>query len=266
VSLGERLAWRVARLAGRHEETPTAQTLVLDVGGWPGHLAGQHVDVRLTAEDGYSTQRSYSLAAPAGGDRIELTVQRVPGGEVSPYLTGVFAIGDPVEIRGPVGGWFVWHPAQTAPVLLVAGGSGIVPLMAMIRARRAAGSSAPFRLIYSARTPGDVYYASELGMPARRAGIRHSSRTADAVWRQHDGDTGPEVTFAFTREAPDGWPRPPGRLTPADIDAFGWPPGHQPHCFACGPTGFVETAADILVGLGHDPGLVKTERFGPTGS
>jgi ferredoxin-NADP reductase len=267
---GERLTWRVARLTGRRDQTATAQTLVLGVSGWPGHLAGQHVDVRLTAEDGYSAQRSYSLAAPAEGDRIELTVQRVPDGEVSPYLTGAFAIGDPVEVRGPVGGWFVWDPRETAPVLLIGGGSGIVPLMAMIRARRAAGSGAPFRLIYSARTPGDVYYASELGLPDRRTGIPPSSQTAAAVWHPRSGDAGLEVTCLFTREAPRGWPRPVGRLTAGDVDALGcgspFKPEREPHCFVCGPTGFVETAADILVGLGHDPGLVKTERFGPTGS
>jgi ferredoxin-NADP reductase len=141
-AVSRRLTWRVARLAETREETATARTLVFDVPGWPGHLAGQHVDVRLTADDGYSTQRSYSLAAPADGDRIELTVQNVPDGEVSPYLTQVLSPGDPVEIRGPVGGWFVWRPADPAPVLLVAGGSGVVPLMAMLRLARATGHDA----------------------------------------------------------------------------------------------------------------------------
>ncbi|WP_242424153.1 FAD-binding oxidoreductase, partial [Frankia sp. EI5c] len=181
--LSERLAWRVARLAAVREETSTARTLVLDVPGWPGHLAGQRVDLRLTAADGYSTRRSYSLAAPADGDRLELTVQRVPGGEVSPYLTEVFSVGDPVELRGPIGGWFVWRPTDTAPVLLVAGGSGIVPLMAMVRARRAAGSRVPFRLLYSARTPADLYYAAEL---------------REAVHR----DPGLDVTRVYTRAVP----------------------------------------------------------------
>ncbi|MGE5292429.1 MAG: ferredoxin reductase [Micromonosporaceae bacterium] len=265
--LAGRLAWRVARLAARRDETPTARTLVLDVEGWPGHLAGQHVDVRLTAEDGYSTQRSYSLAGPADGDRIELTIQRVPDGEVSPYLTDVMAIGDPLEVRGPVGGWFVWHPVTTAPVLLIAGGSGIVPLMAMIRARRAAGNHAPFRLFYSVRTPGDVYYAGELGAAHRRTRAGLASQTAAAPWQPRAaGDSDLEVTFAYTRAVPNGWPRPPGRVTAADIQAFGWPPDLQPRCYVCGPTGFVETAADILVGLGHDARLVKTERFGPTGN
>jgi ferredoxin-NADP reductase len=241
-----RLIWRVARLAERRDETPTARTLVLDVPQWPGHLAGQHVDVRLTAEDGYTAQRSYSIAAPANGDRVELTIQRVPDGEVSPYLTELFAIGDPVEIRGPVGGWFVWRPGETAPVLLVAGGSGIAPLMAMVRARRAAGSRTPFRLIYSARTPADVYYADEL----RR--------------RERD-DAGLDIAYAFTRAVPDGWPTPPRRLGVAEVSRAGWPPELEPACFVCGPTGFVETVADILVALGHSPHKIKTERFGPTG-
>jgi ferredoxin-NADP reductase len=253
---------------------------VLDVPGWPGHLAGQHVDVRLTAEDGYSTQRSYSIAAPADGDRVELTIQAVPDGEVSPYLTEVLSPGDPVELRGPVGGWFVWRPtvaadglatsdprsaatradgagpggaagaerapAGRAPVLLVGGGSGIVPLMAMVRARRAAGSRVPFRLIYSARTPDDVYYADELRRRVR-------------------DDAGLDVTFAYTRAVPDGWPRPPRRIGVADVNTNGWPPALTPDCFVCGPTGFVEAVADILVALGHDPRRVRTERFGPTG-
>jgi ferredoxin-NADP reductase len=190
--------------------------------------------------------RSYSLAAPAQGERIALTVQRVPDGEVSPYLAGVLAVGDPVELRGPLGGWFVWRPAETNPVLLVAGGSGIVPLMAMIRARRAAGSMVPFRLLYSVRTPADLYYAEELRVP-------------------RGGDLGVDVHYVFTRSAPDGFPRAPARIGVADINTHGWPPDFEPNCFVCGPTGFVETVADILVALGHDPRRVKTERFGPTG-
>ncbi|MFL6074943.1 MAG: ferredoxin reductase [Mycobacteriales bacterium] len=241
---GGRLAWRVATLVETREETASARTLVLDVPGWPGHLAGQHVDVRLTAPDGYSTQRSYSLA-DTGGDyeRVELTVQRVPGGEVSPYLTDTFAVGDPVEIRGPVGGWFVWRPAETAPVLLAAGGSGIVPLRAMLRARRAAGSRVPFRLIYSVRGPEDVYYARELRQP----------------------EPGVDVTLVYTRTAPEGARTPPGRLGVATVNSAGWPADFAPRCYVCGPTGFVETVADILVALGHDPREVRTERFGPTG-
>jgi ferredoxin-NADP reductase len=222
------------------DETATARTLVFDVPGWPGHLAGQHVDVRLTAADGYSTQRSYSLAA---ADRVELTVQRVPDGEVSPYLADVLGVGDPVEIRGPVGGWFVWRPDETRPVLLVAGGSGIVPLMAMVRARRLNGSGTPFRLLYSVRTPADTYYDGELRRP----------------------EPGLDVGYIYTRSAPDGWPRPPGRLTAADVGSDAGAAEFDRDCFVCGPTGFVEAAADILLARGQDPRRIKTERFGPSG-
>ncbi len=228
----------MATLAQVRDETPTARTLVFDVPGWPGHLPGQHVDVRLTAADGYTAQRSYSLASAADGESIELTVQRVAEGEVSPYLAGVLAAGDAVELRGPVGGWFVWRPAETAPVLLVAGGSGIVPLMAMIRTRRALGSRVPFRLIYSARTPEDVIYAAELRRPSG----------------------GLDVSYVFTRTSP------PRRIGVVDVNTHGWPADFEPECFVCGPTGFVETVADILVALGHEPRRVKTERFGPTGA
>ncbi|MFF9221146.1 ferredoxin reductase [Streptomyces viridosporus] len=240
------LTWQAARLVGLRDETPTARTLAFDVRGWAGHLAGQHVDVRLTAEDGYSTQRSYSLASTPDGDRIELTVQRVADGEVSPYLADVMEIGDLVEIRGPVGGWFVWRPADTHPVLLVGGGSGIVPLMAMIRTRRSLGSRTPFRLIYSVRTPEERYYASELRTP-------------------QPGDGGLEVTHLYTRRTPENWPRPAKRLQLADLQTYGWPPEFEPVCFVCGPTGFVETAAAQLVATGHDPRRIRTERFGPTG-
>jgi ferredoxin-NADP reductase len=217
---------------------------VFDVPGWAGHIAGQHVDVRLTAPDGYSTQRSYSLSAPSDGHRVEMTVQRVPDGEVSPYLAEVLSVGDPVEIRGPVGGWFVWRPAETQPVLLVAGGSGIAPLMAMIRARRATGGRTPFRLIYSVRAPEELYYADELRRP----------------------EPGVDVTYVFTRKTPEDWPTPPGRLSVAEVNTGGWPPDFEPSCFVCGPTGFVEAVANILVALGHDPRRVKTERFGPSGA
>lgn len=235
--------WRVATLVDAMAETASARTLTFEIPDWPGHLAGQHVDLRLTAEDGYQTQRSYSLAAPADGDRVLLTVQRVPDGEVSPYLTDTIKPGDPVEVRGPVGGWFVWRPDGTAPVLLLAGGSGIVPLAAMVRARRAAGSRVPFRLVHSVRTPADRYYAAELAAPL----------------------DGVDVAYVYTREAPDGWPRPPGRIGVADVNTHGWPPDLAPECFVCGPTGFVEAVANMLVALGHDPRRIRTERFGPTG-
>lgn len=230
-ALPGRLTWRAATLSAIREETATARTLTFEVPDWPGHLPGQHVDVRLTAEDGYSTQRSYSLASDSG---VELTVQVVNDGEVSPYLASTLKVGEQVELRGPVGGWFVWRPTDTAPALLVAGGSGIVPLMAMIRARKAASSRVPFRLIYSARTRGDVIYADELRMPAG----------------------GLDVQYLFTR---NGTGR---RIGVADVNSHGWPASFEPDCFVCGPTGFVETVADILVALGHQPRKVKTERFG----
>ena len=239
-----RLTWRVGRVVAVHDETPSARTLVLEVPDWPGHLAGQHVDVRLTASDGYSAQRSYSIASACTDDgRIELTVQRLADGEVSPYLTDVVTVGAQIELRGPIGGWFVWRPAATAPVLLLAGGSGVVPLMAMIRARSAAGTRQPFRLIYSVRDPADACYAAELARRVR-------------------DDGGLDVHHVYTRRAPDGWPTPPGRLTVATVTTHGWPPDFTPDCFVCGPNGFVETAADILVALGHDPRRVRTERFG----
>ncbi|MBL7497482.1 ferredoxin reductase [Frankia sp. CNm7] len=244
-----RMAWRVGRLVEIVDETATARTLVLDVPGWPGHLAGQRVDVRLTAEDGYRASRAYSLAAPAAGDRVEITVQRVPDGEVSPYLTEVFTVGDPVELRGPIGGWFVWQPDGPAePVLLVAGGSGIVPLMAMIRARRAARSRVPFRLVYSLRGPDEAYYASELRGRGRGP-----------------GDGGLDVAYVYTRSVPEGWRAAPRRITAGDLAASGWPADLGPTCYVCGPTGFVETVANLLVTQGHDPSRVRTERFGPTG-
>jgi ferredoxin-NADP reductase len=235
--LRARVTWRIGTLTSVHTETDSARTLVLTVPDWPGHDAGQHVDVRLTAPDGYRTQRSYSLAAPADGDRVELTVQHVDDGEVSEYLTDTYAIGDPVEIRGPVGGWFVWRPTQTEPVLLIAGGSGIVPLMAMIRARSQANSRVPFRLIYSARSPDELIYQDELRTRAR-------------------DDHGLDVSYVYTRTPTRK------RITIADVNSHGWPADLGPTCFVCGPTGFVETVADMLVALGHDPRRIKTERFG----
>ncbi|RIV41325.1 ferredoxin reductase [Micromonospora radicis] len=240
------MRWQPARLVGRRVETPSAQTLVLEVPDWPSHLPGQHVDIRLTAPDGYQAARSYSLAGPADGDRIEVTVQRVPDGEVSPFLVDAFQQGDPVEVRGPLGGWFIWRPQQTEPVLLVAGGSGVVPLMAMIRARRAAGSRTPFRLIYSVRTPADLFYAEELRQRVR-------------------DDAGLDVAYVYTREAPPGWRGEPHRVGLADVNNHGWPPELEPLVYVCGPTGFVETVSDLLVGLGHPARRVRTERFGPTG-
>jgi ferredoxin-NADP reductase len=228
------------------DETASARTLVLHVDGWPGHLPGQHVDVRLTAEDGYQTQRSYSIASAPDSQRVDLTVQRVPDGEVSEYLTYSYPVGAPMEVRGPVGGWFVWRPDDPSAVLLVGGGSGVAPLMGMIRTRAAGARMPPFRLVYSVRTPADVYYADDLHRRAR-------------------DDAGLQVDLIYTRSAPGGHPRPPGRLTTADLMATGWEPARSPLCFVCGPTGFVEAAADALVALGHQPGRIRTERFGPTG-
>jgi ferredoxin-NADP reductase len=227
-----RLTWQVGTVAVVREETATARTIVLDVPGWSGHTAGQHVDVRLTAQDGYSTQRSYSIASAPAAGRLELTVQRKPG--------------FPLELRGPIGGWFAWDPAAAGPVLLVAGGSGVVPVMSMIRARAAAGSHAPFRLVYSVRSPDTALYPAELAQ------------------RGHAGE-GVEVSWVYTRSAPAGARVRVGRLNPVVLAAPGWTPEAAPAVFICGPTGFVEAAASLLVKAGHDPGVIKTERFGPSG-
>ena len=239
-------------VAAVRAETDSVRTLVLDVPGWPGHLPGQHVDVRLTAEDGYAAQRSYSIASawPPGsaeaGGAVELTVQRVDDGEVSPYLVDVAEPGDRFEIRGPVGGYFAWHAEDPTPVLLVGGGSGVVPLMAMVRARALADSRVPFRMVYSTRSPSTLIYADELRRRVR-------------------DDPGLDVTYAFTRQAPPGAVRPAGRVDAVLLAGAGWPADLAPACFVCGPTGFVEVAADLLVGAGHAPERIRTERFGPTG-
>jgi ferredoxin-NADP reductase len=241
-----RLTWQVATVARVRDETATARTLVLDVPAWPGHLAGQHVDVRLTAPDGYRATRSYSVASAPDGDRVELTVERLADGEVSPYLAGVLAAGDPLEIRGPVGGWFVWRPGQPGPVQLLGGGSGVVPLMAMVRAHAAAGAGDGVRMLYSVRRPAAVIYAAELDTRSARGNLA--------------------LTVAYTREAPPGWTRPPGRVDAALVAGACWPPSASPTSYVCGPTPFVETVADLLVGAGHDPASIRTERFGPGGS
>jgi ferredoxin-NADP reductase len=244
-----RLSWRVATVKETRDETATARTLLLDVPGWPGHLPGQHVAVKLTAEDGYSAQRDYSIAGPPEEDRVELTVQRQDDGEVSAYLAGVAGPGDQFEVRGPIGGWFAWPAADPRPLLLLAGGSGIVPLMSMIRAHAQVQSQVPVRLIYSVRTPADVIYATELAERARSV----SPLT---------------VTYLYTRAPLSMTDDPPrrytGRLTAAILAATSFPPQANPAIFACGPSGFVETASDLLVKVGHPPGTIKTERFGPT--
>jgi ferredoxin-NADP reductase len=235
--------WKVGTVAAVHTETPTARTLELDVPEWPGNLAGQHLDLRLTAPDGYTATRSYSIASADSGTRIQLAVDRLPDGEVSPYLVNDVIVGDELEVRGPLGGWFVWRPEQTEAVQLIGGGSGVVPLMAMIRAHEAAGSTARFRLLYSVREPGDAFFAAEL------AELEKSS--------EHF-----EITWVYTRKTPDGWPTPAGRVSHAILEASTISAAENPTVFVCGPTGFVEAVADILVELGHSSGSVKTERFG----
>jgi ferredoxin-NADP reductase len=244
VHVKPKLRWRVARVVDSTPETESAQTIGLTAPGWGGHLAGQHIDLKLTAEDGYSAQRSYSLSRPADGERIELTVQQIADGEVSPYLTGVRP-GEEIELRGPIGGWFVWRPAQEARILLVAGGSGIVPLMAMLRHRILMGS-AEFRLVYSVRSPADVYYARELA---------HLERDCD--WLR--------VALIYTRAAAPQTARPPGRIGVGDLAVPGWTPDDGLRIYVCGPTGFVESVTTKLIGQGHRPSAIRTERFGPSG-
>ncbi|OBG73651.1 oxidoreductase [Mycobacterium scrofulaceum] len=241
--LRPKLRWRVARVVDSEPETESAHTIELTVPGWGGHLAGQHIDLKLTAADGYTAQRSYSLSKPPDGERIELTVQQIPDGEVSPYLVGLVA-GDEVELRGPIGGWFVWQPDDDAArVLLIGGGSGIVPLMAMLRQRVVAGS-ADFRLVYSVRSPGDVYYAQELSRLERECG-----------WLQ--------VGLVYTRVAPAEATRPPGRVRIADM-ASEWASIVGTRVYVCGPTGFVESVTAMLIEQGHQPSAIRTERFGPS--
>ena len=235
-----RLSWQVATVEAVVDETPRVRTLVLDVPDWAGHRAGQHLDVRLTAEDGYRAERSYSIASPPG-EPVAITVERLDDGEVSPYLTEELRAGDALELRGPIGGYFVWGPEDGGPLLLVAGGSGVVPLMAMLRHRRAAGSDVPARLLYSSRTLEDVIYRAELD-------------ELDA-----------EVLHTLTREQPPGWTGYARRVDAALLAEVAWPAEQDPRVFVCGPTPFVETVAATLVELGYPPQRVKTERFGATG-
>jgi ferredoxin-NADP reductase len=240
-----RLAWLLGEVVETADGPPGVRTIALECPGWQGHLPGQHVDIRLTAEDGYQVQRSYSIAAPADGERVVLTVERLDDGEVSPYLTDELRVGDEIELRGPIGGYFVWEPGVGGPLLLVGGGSGIVPLMAMLRARVAGAADVPLRMLYSSRSVADVIYRDELD----RIGA----------------DTGVEITHTLTRSQPPGWSGYARRVDGAMLAEVAWPPADAPHVFVCGPTGFVETAADALVSLGHDPLRIRTERFGPTG-
>jgi ferredoxin-NADP reductase len=237
--------WLVATVAETIPETARTTTLRLDVPGWPGHRAGQHVDVRLTAEDGYRTQRSYSIASPPGAERVELTVVRFDDGEVSPYLVTIADAGDQLELRGPIGGWFVWDGDDRTPVLLVGGGSGVVPLMSMLRHHANTASTAAVQLVYSARSLDDVIYRDEL------------ETLADGRHRA--------VTVTLTRDESPAWSGRRGRIDAELLDEIGWPPAVRPRCYVCGPTPFVEAVSSALLAIGHDPADVRTERFGPTG-
>ncbi len=233
-------------LTGKQQETPTASTLLFAVDQWPGHRAGQHLDLRLTAEDGYQTSRSYSIASAPEDPRLALTVERLDDGEVSPYLVDVMEPGDELELRGPVGGWFVWNVADAGPLLLVGGGSGVVPLMSMLRHRADQGSKTPTRLLVSARTIEHLIYGRELG---------ELEAAADGL----------ELFVTLTRDAPRGWDGFTRRVDREMLGEVAWPPAERPRAYVCGPTSFVETVADSLVSLGHDAASVRTERFGPTG-
>ena len=239
------IVWRLATLRETIAETPHAKTLVLDVPDWPGHFAGQHVDVRLTAEDGYQTERSYSIASPPEDARLALTVERIADGEVSPYLSDELRDGDQLELRGPVGGHFIWRVQDGGPLLLVAGGSGLVPLMAMLRHRADQHSTVDTRLLVSSRSLEDMLYREEL---ARLA-----------------GSEGLDVRYTLTRVAPSGWTGWNRRVDSEMLTAVGPEPAERPRVFVCGPTPFVESVADQLVALGHDPATIRAERFGPTG-
>jgi ferredoxin-NADP reductase len=239
-----RLTWQLADVIEIVPETARVKTLALDVPDWPGHRTGQHVDVRLTAEDGYQVERSYSIASAPSGSRLELTVERLDDGEVSPYLTDELRPGDKLELRGPVGGYFVWQPSVGGPVLLVGGGSGVVPLMPPPPERAAAGSDVDMRLVLSSRGWEEIIYRDEL---KRLAG------------------NGLSVVHTLTRSQPDGWSGYARRVDPEMLAEVGPAAEDRPHVYVCGPTPFVEAVANALVGLGHEPHEIKTERFGPTG-
>jgi ferredoxin-NADP reductase len=241
-----RTLWRLAEVIEVVPETPRTKSLLLEVPEWEGHKAGQHVDVRLTAEDGYQAQRSYSIASAPEDERLMLAVDRLDDGEVSIYLTDVLMAGDKLELRGPIGGYFTWEAADGGPLFLVGGGSGIAPLMAMIRHRAAAGSDVPTRLLYSSRSYEEIIYREEL--------------ETLASW-----NSALEVIHTLTRSRPEGWTGYYRRIDAEMLEEVGWSPDESPLASVCGPTSFVEGVADALVSLGHDPAQVKTERFGPTG-
>jgi ferredoxin-NADP reductase len=241
-----RLTWQLGHVVEIVDETPRCKSLVLELADWRGHRAGQHVDVRLTAEDGYQAQRSYSIASAPEDSQLVLTVERLEDGEVSPYLTDELRPGDELELRGPIGGYFAWDSSQGGPLLLVAGGSGVVPFRAMLRHWAAGEREVPARLLYSSRSLEDVIYHDEL----RRLGTEDSA----------------DVQLTLTREWPEGWEGHRGRVDKELLDEIAWPPDGRPLNYVCGPTGFVEVIAEVLVQSGHEPSRIRTERFGPTGT
>ena len=241
-----RLQWQVARVRAVIDETPRVRSLILDVPDWTGHRPGQHADIRLTGEDGYQAQRSYSIASAPEAPDFAVTIERLDDGEVSPYLASTVAVGDKFEIRGPIGGYFVWTAPLCGPLFLVAGGSGIAPLMAMLRHRALAGSTTPTLLLHSSRTFEDIIFRKEL----------------DRLAAKEDGLT---VYHTLTRRQPVAWSGGARRIDRDMLADIGIPPSMQPRIYICGPTPLVESAARILSELGHAPGLIKTERFGPTG-
>ena len=241
------IEWQIATVKAIKPETPRVKTFTLNLPNWMPHRAGQHYDVRLTAEDGYQAQRSYSIASePERAGEIDLTIERIEDGEVSPYLHDVLVPGDLIEVRGPIGGYFVWEAGMGGPLLLIAGGSGVVPLMAMIRHRQAAGSMVPARLLYSSRIREDVIYRDEL---------------------EKLGEPGDEleIIYTFTRAQPPGWTGYARRIDNQMLSEVVKPLGNSPQTFICGPTLLVEAAANGLVQIGVKPGQVRTERFGPSG-
>lgn len=245
-ALPGRLNWQLAAVLEFVEETPQTKSIVLEPRGWPGHRAGQHVDVRLTAPDGYEAQRSYSIASAPEDERLVLTVQRLEDGEVSPYLLDVLMPGDELELRGPIGGYFVWEQSLGGPLMLIAGGSGIAPFRSVVRHAVATNSTVPVRLLYSARSLGEVIYREEL------------MRLAD--------NEQVDVRFTLTREWPEDWRGHRGRIDQELLRDVSWPPSEDPLIYICGPSAFVEAAANALVSGGHEPGRIRTERFGPTGT
>jgi len=246
LSRGPRIVWRTATVRHIVPESRSARTLALDVPGWPGHRPGQHLDVRLTAEDGYQAQRSYSIASAPELGWLEITVEVVEDGEVSPYLAEEVRPGDQFEVRGPIGGHFTWTADEGGPLLLVAGGSGLAPLMAMLRHREARGSDAEVRVLISVRSPADALYGPELERLARAGGL--------------------EVTLTYTRSAPQDWAGARGRVDAALLEAAGFSDRAAVRCFVCGPTPFVEHVLDLLVASGYATDQIHAERFGPTGT